>query len=99
MQMQTPSTGVDGLLNKIAESEGLRADAGVLDQGTEQTIQGAVPFLLGGVGSRNDREEGTTLEATKTIEDLLQLGEKFFFFWAKLLTFQKFNGNEANYNS
>ncbi|RWW61647.1 hypothetical protein BHE74_00031270 [Ensete ventricosum] len=28
-------TGVDGLLIKIAESEGLRVDAGVLDQGTK----------------------------------------------------------------
>ncbi|RZR88106.1 hypothetical protein BHM03_00015627 [Ensete ventricosum] len=28
-------TGVDGLLIKIAKSEGLRVDAGVLDQGTE----------------------------------------------------------------
>ncbi|RWV77423.1 hypothetical protein GW17_00061749 [Ensete ventricosum] len=28
-------TGIDGLLIKIAESEGLRVDAGVLDQGTK----------------------------------------------------------------
>ncbi|RRT71350.1 hypothetical protein B296_00006966 [Ensete ventricosum] len=82
-------TGVNGLLIRITEG-GLRVDARVLDQGTKYAIRGVVPFLLRGVGDK----DGTIPEVTKTIKDLLQVGVKFFYFQAKLLSFRKFDGNE-----
>ncbi|RWW73294.1 hypothetical protein BHE74_00018847 [Ensete ventricosum] len=47
-------TGVDKLLIKIVESEGLRVDAGVLDQGMKYAVREIVPFLLRGVGDKGD---------------------------------------------
>ncbi|THU51063.1 hypothetical protein C4D60_Mb06t27080 [Musa balbisiana] len=44
-------TGVNELLIKMAESEGLRVDARVHDQGTKQAVHGVVPLLLSGVGN------------------------------------------------
>ncbi|RWV98917.1 hypothetical protein GW17_00038205, partial [Ensete ventricosum] len=93
-------TGVNELLIKITESGGLRVDARVLDQVTKYAIRGVVPFLLRGVGDKDDGEDGTIPEVTKTIKDLLQVGVKFFYFRAKLLSFRKFDGNEkANHCS
>ncbi|RRT75061.1 hypothetical protein B296_00011634 [Ensete ventricosum] len=43
----------------------------------------------GGVGGKDDREDGTIPKATKTIKDLLQVGVKFSLFRAKLLAFRK----------
>ncbi|RWW84269.1 hypothetical protein BHE74_00007128 [Ensete ventricosum] len=83
-------TGVNELLIKITESGGLRVDARVLDQVTKYAIRGVVPFLLRGVGDKDDGEDGTIPEVTKTIKDLLQVGVKFFYFQAKLLLFRKF---------
>ncbi|RRT53904.1 hypothetical protein B296_00035674 [Ensete ventricosum] len=58
--------------------------------------RGAVPFLLRGVGDKDDGEDGIIPEATKTIIDLLQVCS----FWAKLLAFRKFDGSEkVNYHS
>ncbi|RWW77472.1 hypothetical protein BHE74_00014389 [Ensete ventricosum] len=57
----------------------LWVDARVLDQGTKYTIRGVVS-LLKGVGDKDDGEDGTIPEATKTIRDLPQVGVKFSLF-------------------
>ena len=46
------------------------------NQGTKQAVRGAVPLLLSGVGGRVDGEDGTILEATKPMRELLQVGVK-----------------------
>ena len=46
------------------------------DQGTKQAVCGVVPLLLRGVGSKVDGEDGTILEATSSIRELLQVGVK-----------------------
>ncbi|RRT62723.1 hypothetical protein B296_00018334 [Ensete ventricosum] len=48
-----------GFSSKIAESEGLQVDAGVLDQGTKYTVCDTVPFLLRGVGGKGDGEDAS----------------------------------------
>ncbi|RWW49059.1 hypothetical protein BHE74_00044820 [Ensete ventricosum] len=62
-----------GFSSKIAESEGLQVDAGVLDQGTKYIVCDTVPFLLRGVGGKGDGEDGTMSEATRSVKDLLQV--------------------------
>ncbi|RWW21249.1 hypothetical protein GW17_00014611 [Ensete ventricosum] len=64
-------TSVNVLLIKIAESEELRVDARVLDQGMKLAVRTVVPFLLRGVGDKDDGEDTTIPEVTKTIKDLL----------------------------
>ncbi|RZS05576.1 hypothetical protein BHM03_00036110 [Ensete ventricosum] len=64
-------TSVNVLLIKIAESEELRVDARVLDQGMKLAVRSVVPFLLRGVGDKDDGEDTTIPEVTKTIKDLL----------------------------
>ncbi|RRT80615.1 hypothetical protein B296_00006004 [Ensete ventricosum] len=77
-----------------------RGRGGVLDQGKKYTVCSVVPFLLKGVGDKDDGEDGTIPRATKTIKDLLQVGVKFCSFQAKLLAFRKFDGSEkANHNN
>ncbi|RWV81482.1 hypothetical protein GW17_00057092 [Ensete ventricosum] len=58
---------------KIAESERLQVDVGVLGQGTKYAVC-TIPFLLRGVGDKGDGEDGTIPEETRTIKDLLQVG-------------------------
>ncbi|RWW13785.1 hypothetical protein GW17_00022479 [Ensete ventricosum] len=87
-------------LPKSKASARIKVDAGVLDQGKKYTVCSVVPFLLKGVGDKDDGEDSTILRATKTIKGLLQVGVKFCSFQAKLLAFQKFDGNEkANHSS
>ncbi|RWW76637.1 hypothetical protein BHE74_00015262 [Ensete ventricosum] len=86
------------LLIKIAESGELQVDARVPDQGTKYAVHGVVHFLLR-AGDKDNGEDDTIPEATKTIRDLLQVGVKFCSFRAKLLAFRKFDGNEKVYRS
>ena len=64
------------LLIKIAESGGLQINAIVHDQGTTHAVRGVELLLLSEVGDRDDGEDGTIPEATKTIRDLLQVRVK-----------------------
>ncbi|RRT44334.1 hypothetical protein B296_00018709 [Ensete ventricosum] len=66
--MKFHKIGVDALLIKITKNEGLRVDAGVLDQEIKEAIRGGVPFLLRGVGYKDDGEDGTIPKATRTIK-------------------------------
>ncbi|RWW18027.1 hypothetical protein BHE74_00012198 [Ensete ventricosum] len=103
--MELHTTGIDELLIKIAKSERLRVDAGVLNQETKEAVHSVVPFLLRGVDDNDDREDGTIPKASRTIKDLLQVGGLqvgviFCSFRAKLLAFRKFDGSgKENYNS
>lgn len=63
-------------------------------------IHNVVPFLLIGVYDKNDGEDNTIIEVTKTIRNLLQVSVNFFSFQVKLHAFQKFDNNEkTNHNS
>ena len=61
----------------------------------KQVVHDVVPFLLKGGGGENDEEDGIIPEATKTIEDLLQIRKKNCSFQVELFAFQKFDGNEG----
>ncbi|RRT36267.1 hypothetical protein B296_00049375 [Ensete ventricosum] len=66
-------TGVDGLLIKIVESEGLWVDAGVLDQGTK-----SFPSSEGSVRTNKDQHNSANPTPDSVIGELKQHGGSKF---------------------